>query len=339
MSAGLGCAPGDLGRLMPLFAWLDRQGVLLDAGPTLRKLAPGAVGRNLAEVFALVHPRGFAQAAELTRVAPLRLMLRGPVATAFKGAAVPLAGEGVLLNLSFSYGLREAVRDHGLSDTDFAATDLAFELLYLAEANGAVMAEARKSSERLRGARAQAVEQSLTDPLTGLRNRRGLDRALARLAAAGQRFGLIHVDLDRFKHINDTLGHAAGDLVLVAVGARLRQVVRDDDSVARIGGDEFVVLLPGLGEGGPVRRVAERILASLSQPVGRAEGGAIPVSASLGAVVWDGSGPASAERLLNEADRALYRSKDAGRGRVTLADGAEGGGGPGGGAAPRQRRR
>lgn len=318
------CGPAELGRLMPLFAWLDRQGVLLDAGPTLQKLAgPGAVGRPLGEIFALVHPRGFGQALELTRAAPLRLVLRGPIATAFKGAAVPLAGGEVLLNLSFSYGLREAVRDHGLSDTDFAATDLAFELLYLTEANGAVMAEAKKSSERLRGARAQAVEQSLTDPLTGLRNRRGLDRTLGRLAASGQRFGLIHVDLDHFKAINDTLGHAAGDAVLAAVGARLRQVVRDDDSVARIGGDEFVVLLPGLAERGGVLRVAERILAALAQPVGRGEGGAIAVSASLGAVIWDGAvaGPLSAERLLNEADRALYRSKDAGRGRVTFAAG------------------
>lgn len=327
---GPACSPAALGRLMPLYAWLDRDGVLIDAGPTLRKLAgPGAIGRPLGEVFTLVHPRSFAQAQDLTAAAALRLVLRGPVATAFKGVAVPLGGVegGVLLNLSFSYGLREAVRDHGLSDTDFAATDLAFELLYLTEANGAVMAEAKKSSERLRGARAQAMEQALTDPLTGLRNRRGLDRALTRLGDSGQAFGLIHVDLDRFKAINDTLGHAAGDLVLAAVGARLRHVVRDADSLARIGGDEFVVLLPGLAERDMVRRVAERILAALAQPVGRDDGEPpIGVSASLGAVVWDGAaaGPAprplSVEQLLEEADRALYRSKDAGRGRVTFAE-------------------
>jgi diguanylate cyclase (GGDEF)-like protein len=309
-----------LGRLMPLFLLLDTELRVVAAGPTLAKIAgPGLLGRPLDESFELVQPLPPVDAAALLAAPVLRLRLRGAAGTSFKGVAVrgPPPG-GTLVNLSFSYGLREAIADHALSATDFAVTDLAFELLFLAEANAAVMAEARKSSERLRGARARALEQALTDPLTGLRNRRGLDRTLQRLAAAGTPFGLVHVDLDHFKRINDTLGHAAGDRVLTEVAARLRRAVRDDDSVARLGGDEFVVLLPGLRDRSAVEAVAQRLLADLARPLEPPLPGAPGISASLGVVLWSGVGPIEAEALLSAADRALYASKGAGRGRVTF---------------------
>jgi len=311
-----------LGGLMPLFLRLDSDCRLVDAGPTLRTLTgAAAIGRHLCEVFQLVRPRGCPDARALTRGAPLRLTLRGPVSTGFKGVAVPIQDRGVLMNLSFSHGLREAVRDHGLSDTDFAATDLGFELLFLAEANAAIIARARRFSEGLRRARAQALEQALTDPLTGLSNRRGLDRVVAGLQAERRPFAVIHVDLDHFKQINDTLGHAAGDLVLETVGRRLRDAVRENDSVARIGGDEFVVLLPGMTDRAGVGQVARRVLAALAEPVPAAGGGeGIAVSASLGVVVRDATEAATIEEVLMQADRALYRSKGAGRGRFTFAD-------------------
>lgn len=310
-----------LGALMPLHLRLDAAARVTDAGPTLRKIAgPGLLGRPLAEVFQPLQPETVARAADLIGAGALRLRLRGPAGTVFKGAAVALSGGGgALVNLSFSYGLREAVAEHGLSATDFAATDLAFELLYLAEANAAVMAEAKRASERLRGARARAMEQALTDPLTGLRNRRGLDRTLERLSAQGEVFGLIHVDLDHFKQVNDTLGHAAGDRVLVEVAHRLRRAVRDDDSVARLGGDEFVVLLPGLRERSGIEAVARRLLKDLAQPHHLPGLPPRAISASLGVALWCQEGPVSVDALLLAADRALYASKDAGRGRVTFA--------------------
>jgi diguanylate cyclase len=316
-----------IGLLMPVFAALDKDGILRAAGPTLRKLAgPGAIGRHLEQVFKLQHPQQLDRVQDLTRFVPLRLSLAGDRPTPFKGVAVALAGTGgVLINLSFGATLRDAVRDHGLTDTDFAVTDLASELLFLAEAKAAVMAQAQKFSDRLRGARAQAVEQALTDPLTGLRNRRGLDRMLARLSTSGQPFGIIHVDLDHFKQINDTLGHAMGDQVLVSIGSRLRRAVRDDDSVARIGGDEFLVVLPGLRDRAQVAVVARRLLHDLAQPV-RRDNPRVVVSASLGVAVWDGGTSISIEGLLLDADRALYDAKDAGRGQVRFADPGPGSG-------------
>lgn len=313
------CSSAALGRLLPLHARLDAGAVLRGLGPTLRKLTgAAALGQPLASVLIPVHPARVTAARDLLQDAPLRLVLRGSVPTPFKGVAVPLADGGVLVNLSFSYRLQEAVRDHRLSGSDFAPTDLANELLYLAEANAAILAAARRASDGLRGARAQALEQALTDPLTGLRNRRGLDRALDRLSRSGQPFGLIHIDLDHFKKINDTWGHPVGDQLLVEVAARLRQVVRDADAIARLGGDEFVVLLLGQSDPERVRAVAQRILQTLRQPV------ALPppspaISASLGVAVCDGAAPARIDDLLMAADRALYRSKEAGRGRVTLA--------------------
>lgn len=337
---GAGLTWGDLGRLMPLYLAVDTGGIVRAVGPTMHKLAGAElVGAPLASVFTLHHPPRIGRVEDLLRHVPLRLSLAGPRPTPFKGVAVALAGSsGVLINLSFGATLRDAVHDHALTDTDFAVTDLASELLFLAEAKAAVMTQAQKFSDRLRGARAQAVEQSLTDPLTGLRNRRGLDRVLARLKGLQQPVGVIHVDLDHFKQINDTLGHAVGDQVLVSVGARLRHAVRDDDSVARIGGDEFVVTLPGLRDCNQVALVARRLLVDLARPVWHGAPQNIPsrtpadcpalcpsdwpqvaVSASLGVAVWDGSSTVSLESLLLEADRALYDAKDAGRGQVRFA--------------------
>lgn len=322
-AAAVAITPAALDRLLPLYARLDAGTVLRGLGPTLaRLLGAGALGQRLDAVFGLTHPARVRTAADLCHTTPLRLVLHGPVATPFKGVAVPLADGGALLNLSFGYRLQDAVRDHRLSGSDFAPTDLANEYLYLVEANTAILSEARRASDRLRGARALALEQALTDPLTGLRNRRGLDRALARLAASGQPFGLIHIDLDHFKRINDTLGHAAGDRVLAEVAARLKRAVRDADGVARLGGDEFVVLLPGLRGRARAGRVARRLLRDLERPLPLLPPAA-PLSASLGVALWDGAGPAGAEALLLAADRALYRSKGTGRGRITVATPAD----------------
>ena len=168
-------------------------------------------------------------------------------APGFRGLAVPLDGGGVLINLSFGMTVVEAVRDHRLTDADFAPTDLAMELLYLVEAKTAVMQELRDMNRRLEGAKTAAEEQALTDTLTGLRNRRAMDMALSRLMLRGTPFGLMHLDLDFFKAVNDTLGHAAGDHVLRQVARVLRVQMRGGDTVARMGGDEFVVAPAGAG--------------------------------------------------------------------------------------------
>src|SRR5690606_16624789 len=123
------------------------------------------------------------------------------------------AEDEMLIDLSFGIAVIEAVRRHDLTATDFAATDLAVEMLYLAEARAAVMRAALSLNDRLRAARREAEALAMRDTLTGLGNRRALDEALQRLIARREPFGLMHLHLDYFKDVNDTLGHAAGDAV------------------------------------------------------------------------------------------------------------------------------
>jgi len=156
---------------------------------------------------------------------------------------------------------------------------------------------------------------ALHDPLTGQPNRTLiLDRATQMLARARRHqvpTALMFLDLDDFKVVNDTLGHGAGDQLLVAVAARLVAQVREEDTVGRLGGDEFVLLVEGDALRGGVERVAGRILASLRAPFHIADSEQpLVVSASIGIAEGD---RASAEELLRDADTALYRAKARGK--------------------------
>ncbi len=149
------------------------------------------------------------------------------------------------------------------------------------------------------------------DSLTGLFNRRhfmeAIDQALLRNQRSSRHVGIVYVDLDGFKGVNDRAGHAMGDRVLSAVGARLRHAVRSADLVARIGGDEFAVLCEGLGEEEQAEVVANRIATALAESV-ELEGERWSVTASVGAAV-DVDGRLSASELIDRADRAMYSIK------------------------------
>jgi diguanylate cyclase (GGDEF)-like protein/PAS domain S-box-containing protein len=150
------------------------------------------------------------------------------------------------------------------------------------------------------------------DALTDLPNRSLL---LSRLEAAlvrGEQVGILFLDLDRFKVVNDGLGHAAGDLLLVQVAIRLREVMRPEDMVARLGGDEFVVLCRSADEP-TCAAVATRVLDVLNQPVATTGGGELVIGGSIG-IALAGSGD-SAELVLRDADTAMYAAKQAGGGR------------------------
>ena len=166
--------------------------------------------------------------------------------------------------------------------------------------------------------RARLDREAREDPLTGLINRGELLRQLAALDAesGGPHVAVIFLDLDGFKMVNDTRGHQVGDELLVAIARRIRAAVRPEDSLARIGGDEFVVLCPQLAEPQDVRAVAERVRATLDQPVS-VEGRSHRISMSVGISLAraDSIDPAN---LLRQADMAMYRAKDAGRNTVRM---------------------
>ena len=160
--------------------------------------------------------------------------------------------------------------------------------------------------------------QAHHDMLTGLPNRLlfgdRLRQALLSAQREGHKLAVIFFDLDKFKPVNDTYGHAVGDLLLQQVATRVRGALRASDTLARIGGDEFVVLLPRISAAPDARRVAEEILAALNRPF-ELEAATLHISGSLGVAVYPDSG-LDAEALLHHADQAMYDAKLAGRGRV-----------------------
>jgi diguanylate cyclase (GGDEF)-like protein len=154
---------------------------------------------------------------------------------------------------------------------------------------------------------------ALTDSLTGLANRISLQRSMDHIAAVNQQRAhvVLFVDLDCFKLVNDSLGHAAGDEVLVRASQRLRRVLRHDDVIARLGGDEFVVVTQATIEEAHV--VAQRIIDALTEPYALTLGVAT-IGASIGIARWD-----TGVDVLAKADQAMYESKSAGHNHVTVA--------------------
>lgn len=160
------------------------------------------------------------------------------------------------------------------------------------------------------------------DPLTELPNRTlfldRLEQAIEHGRRAGRMTALMLLDLDRFKLVNDTLGHRAGDLLLVEAARRLRACVRNEDTVARLGGDEFTVLLHEVKGFGDAARIADKILESLALPF-ELDGQQATVSASIGITIWpvDGS---DRDTLIRNADASMYRAKRRGRGAFRFFD-------------------
>lgn len=187
----------------------------------------------------------------------------------------------------------------------------------LARVRAAVRVKTLQDELKRRNAELDLI--SRTDVLTGLYNRRHLEEYLAQLVSAARRHGhgmaVLLVDIDHFKAVNDTAGHAVGDVVLREVAARLRQTVRREDIPGRWGGEEFLLLLPYLGVDG-VRALGERLRCSVAdEPIAAGDTHLLAVTVSLGGAVGAGDGP---EALVRRADAALYAAKRAGRNRVEI---------------------
>ena len=163
---------------------------------------------------------------------------------------------------------------------------------------------------RLRDAQTALRDLAERDPLTGLLHREGLRAAVDDAVHLRRTAAALFIDLDGFKDVNDELGHAAGDRVLIEVAARLRAAVRSSDVVARVGGDEFCVLLDHLDDPCDVEQLIGRVRAALARPVD-VHGDAVSIGGSVGIAIADPGDPLDA--LVARADAAMYRDKEAGR--------------------------
>ena len=178
----------------------------------------------------------------------------------------------------------------------------------------------RARNAELQRAIAAVHAMATRDNVTGLYNRSffadSVEHALAQAERHARGVALLFIDVDRFKLINDTLGHAAGDRSLRAIGERISASVRDSDIVARLGGDEFVALIENLGTPAALHQLAEKIIAAVAQPL-QLENGELVLSVSIGVAVWPTDGR-DAPTLMRNADTALYRAKNQGRNRFSF---------------------
>jgi len=180
-----------------------------------------------------------------------------------------------------------------------------------------------RTIRELEESRRQLVEQATTDPLTHLKNRRAFFEIGGRALAAARRYdgdlSVAIIDIDFFKRINDTHGHHAGDEALVAIAELLARMVRTEDTCARIGGEEFALLLPGTNRLGAAV-LAERIRAAVEHEIFTIVGQRLPITVSLGIASYGHDTGEALDELLGVADRRLYLAKQHGRNRICVND-------------------
>lgn len=210
-----------------------------------------------------------------------------------------------------------------LGAVDYITKPFNPELVQLRVRNQLELKSQRDELERLGRELASRIRQlellAHYDLLTGLPNRAlfddRLDRALASARRQKNRLGLLYIDLDEFKPINDARGHDVGDWLLQAVAQRMKQCIRESDTVARLGGDEFVILLPEIHAAADALKVAEKIRLDLQTPFDTPEGYVLAISSSIGVALYPDHGDNERD-LLRSSDEAMYWAKKGGRNRI-----------------------
>ncbi len=289
---------GDLG-----WAWLENQGQYAPGTPISDAVDAMRLLSLLAFAAAALHP-SMCSAVERVAAVPEGLSTRRMLILA---GATLLSPAVLLLQASLDQRVDMPVIAIG--------TLLLFSLvlgrLFLA------VAELRRTLGERQALEAELKRQALHDPLTGLANRvLFADRLEHALARRRELVSVLYLDLDDFKTVNDTLGHEAGDEILVRVAARIEDTVRAHDTAARLGGDEFAVLLEESPDLRVAGTIAERLLAALSQPL-ETHGHAVVIRASIG-ISQGVSGTTDAAAMMREADIAMYLAKGQGKSRYAV---------------------
>ncbi|MEW9264012.1 EAL domain-containing protein [Kineococcus endophyticus] len=318
--------------------------VVEETGETARELAVGPVDRAQATLRLLVGACSVIVLGTLAAALLLRRWIALPLSRLAEQARAVSDGElvdveeggpvevrTVARGLAVAVANLRRVRDQaqavadGALDADVVTRPVHGPLGEVVHASVRQMVVALQERERLQ---AVLAHQASHDALTELPNRAQaselIDASLHRMARHDGRVGLLFVDLDHFKAVNDTHGHAAGDELLRVVSARMAGCLRGGDVVARLGGDEFVVVVEQVEDEGGLVDLGTRLIDAVCTPVelsGRHTGVRVRVGASVGVAISPVGG-CSAERLLREADAAAYRAKAAGRGTVEVFDDA-----------------
>jgi diguanylate cyclase (GGDEF)-like protein len=294
---------------------LDVEAELREVGAHARYVVAGANELAQAAQLLVVHARS---------VAPVRRAQGAASVNALSQQADRLATEAVAALDRALAAQTARIADRTLTQVALAERLRSYVAWLLAGSIAVLVglfATYRRAQVREREAQQRIERLAHFDGITGLPNRALLSDRLAQEVARARRnasaFALLAVDLDGFKAVNDTWGHAAGDRVLAEVAERLRACMRASDTIGRIGGDEFLAILPEATDAGAVA-VADKLREALREPYA-VPGGTARLGASVGVSVFPDHGR-DADALLSAADQALYRAKREGRDRTQLAD-------------------
>ncbi|WP_316648288.1 putative bifunctional diguanylate cyclase/phosphodiesterase [Ovoidimarina sediminis] len=313
-------------RIVPFGVIVDAGGIVRNLGPSLQKIAGSAcgVGRPVFEVFSFRKPRLLKPELVFQDVVGARITMEvqtpgndGPVSVF--GMAFNITIDGlphVALVMTPGVNARRLIEEQGLRTCDFSAGDGSPDLLPLLAMQEEMAADSKRAAVRLKSAYDEAERIALHDTLTNLPNRRALMIELGDVAQK-EPLTIVHVDLDRFKEINDTYGHAAGDAALQHAASALRSVFGDEAMCARLGGDEFVVLLRGAAQEAKLAEFGQAVVAAVSAPF-QFRGEHLKIGASVGLARTISSDGLSADELMHRVDLALYEAKRSGRGCAKL---------------------
>lgn len=329
-AGGSGEMPYTLGLAALLVAGLTLAGVVLGLR---RRLALARHERTQAEAFyrsvvdhagdgiALMDPESDeiilhnAAFAKLTGLAPKETLeqIRKSVFSQFGDLAVPSNKESKVIRRAFT-GV------HTLRKADGSSLEVETAAAVLMHADRRLICLNVRDVTKRREAERAVRSMAYHDPLTGLPNRLlfadRLKMVVARASRTREKTAILFIDLDNFKAVNDSMGHAAGDALLKEISSRLRSSVRESDTVARQGGDEFLVILNSVASVSQAVTASERILGSVRKPVKLTEG-EVFVSASIGVVMHPDDG-SDADVLIRNADVAMYHAKEGGRNQCQL---------------------
>ncbi|MFQ1702328.1 putative bifunctional diguanylate cyclase/phosphodiesterase [Loktanella agnita] len=315
-----------LNTVLPFGALFDGAGRCLRMGPTLRKIVTDDAAQAFFAGFTIIRPRSLRKTTELAALCGKRLTMRvavqgGPIE--MHGQIARVGPDLFLMDSSLGTDLSDRHEELGLHEQDFSYADSTVDMLYLLKTQTALLKDSHKLTERLKDAKNAAEALARTDPLTELPNRRAAEQHLQLLLtrSAAERAGgaLLHIDLDRFKNANDTLGHAAGDTILKHVADQICTKVGSGDVAARIGGDEFVIVLQSGHTQDTLFAFCAEIKTAIATPI-TINSHKIQISSSIGITWLDADTARSLDDLFLQADIALYAAKSRGHGKARLYD-------------------
>ena len=309
---------GALNVLFPMHVILGTRGDIVQMGPTLRKV----MGRDLCgvsffEAFSIKKPRSIVDLTSLKAADGSKIVITGALPNGDRiefRCLVTQMGETydqMLIDFSFSSDFVDLVQSLNLSSKDFKPNDFSLDLIYTIETQRTLIEDSHRLTLALEHSKKEAEEAANIDVLTCIANRRALYTNLFNILSCPDKSAnsfLFHIDLDEFKAINDSFGHSAGDYVLRHTASILREVAGENDLPARIGGDEFALLVSGLHSISDAVTLANGIRDRINSPL-NFEGHVFKVGVSIGVVDLNEHPNDTPDQLFSCSDIALYEAK------------------------------